>query len=48
MPCNCRKPKRYAVNLNGKTLFTFASQATANSVARRYPGSTVVDTKVGA
>lgn len=46
MPCNCKNKTRYQVQTpDGKVVFTSSSSGTAAAVSRRYPGSTVVDTK---
>ncbi|WP_284576806.1 hypothetical protein [Streptomyces sp. 2P-4] len=43
MGCACNKNKRQyeVVAENGKVVFTSGIEATANTVAKRYPGSTV-------
>ena len=42
--CNCGKNKnRYQVKVGGKIVFVSSNQATAQSVANRYPGGEVVE-----
>ena len=46
MGCNCGKNRtRYEVRQGAKVVFTTGQKLVADSVAARYPGSTVVDTK---
>ncbi|WP_329368739.1 hypothetical protein OG896_24575 [Streptomyces sp. NBC_00669] len=50
MACSCAKNKTtYKVtNTDGKVVYSSTNKPTADSVARRYPGSTVTEHKPGA
>ncbi len=46
MACACKgSGSRWQVVVGGKAVFVTSSEATARAVSRRYPNSTVVDSK---
>lgn len=44
MPCGCRDKARFAVQVNGKTVYVSSNEATAQAVARRYTDAQVIET----